>query len=42
MMDSEIQRRIQERVRASKRSLATGTLFSLFPLVVLIGLPTLF
>ena len=42
MMDSEIQRRIQERVRASKRSLATGTLFSLFPLVVLLGLPKLF
>ena len=41
-LDSEIQRRIQDRVRASKRSLATGTLFSLFPLLVLIGLPELF
>ncbi|HJM12984.1 MAG TPA: hypothetical protein QF641_00650 [Candidatus Thalassarchaeaceae archaeon] len=41
-IDSEIQSRIQERVRASKRSLATGTLFSLFPLVVLLGLPRLF
>ena len=41
-LDSEIQRRIQKRVRASKRSLATGTLFSLFPLVVLLGLPELF
>ena len=40
-LDSEIQRRIQDRVRASKRSLATGTLFSLFPLVVLLGLPEL-
>ena len=41
-MDSEIQRRIQERVRASKRSLAKGTLFSMFPLIVLVGLPPLF
>ena len=40
-LDSEIQRRIQDRVRASKRSLATGMLFSLFPLVVLLGLPEL-
>ncbi len=40
-LDSEIQSRIQDRVRASKRSLATGMLFSLFPLVVLLGLPEL-
>ena len=40
-MDSEIQDRIRERVQASKRSLATGTLFAVFPLVVLLGLPSL-
>ena len=38
-MDSEIQRRIQQRVQASKRSMVIGTLFAAFPLVVLLGLP---
>ena len=36
-MDSEIQRRIQQRVQASKRSMVIGTLFAAFPLVVLLG-----
>ncbi|MAK24705.1 MAG: hypothetical protein CL414_05740 [Acidimicrobiaceae bacterium] len=40
-MDSEIQTRISERVEASKRSMLTGTLFAVFPLVVLLGLPRL-
>ena len=40
-MDSEIQRRIQQRVQASKRSMVIGTLFAAFPLVVLLGLPKL-
>ena len=40
-MDSEIQERIRTRVQASKRSLVTGTLFAVFPLVVLLGLPKL-
>ena len=40
-MDSEIQRRIQQRVQASKRSMVIGTLFAAFPLVVLLGLPRL-
>jgi hypothetical protein len=40
-MDSEIQGRIRDRVQASKRSLITGTLFAVFPLVVLLGLPKL-
>jgi hypothetical protein len=40
-MDSEIQRRIQDRVKASKASLLIGTVFSVFPLVVLIALPKL-
>ncbi len=38
-LDAEVQRRIQDRLRASKRSLATSTLFSLLPLLVLVGLP---
>lgn len=38
-IDSEIQSRIQERVQASKRSMVVGTLFAVFPLVVLLGLP---
>ena len=40
-IDSEIQSRIQERVQASKRSMMVGTLFAVFPLVVLLGLPEL-
>lgn len=40
-IDSEIQSRIQERVQASKRSMMIGTLFAVFPLVVLLGLPKL-
>ena len=40
-MDSEIQERIRTRVQAAKRSLVTGTLFAVFPLVVLLGLPRL-
>ena len=40
-IDSEIQSRIQERVQASKRSMMVGTLFAVFPLVVLLGLPKL-
>jgi hypothetical protein len=38
-IDSEIQARIQERVQASKRSMVIGTMFAVFPLVVLLGLP---
>ena len=38
-IDSEIQSRIQERVQASKRSMVIGTMFAVFPLVVLLGLP---
>ncbi len=38
-IDSEIQSRIQERVQASKRSMLIGTMFAVFPLVVLLGLP---
>ena len=38
-IDAEVQRRIQDRLRASKRNLATGTLFSLLPLLLLVGLP---
>jgi len=40
-IDSEIQSRIQERVQASKRSMVIGTMFAVFPLVVLLGLPKL-
>jgi len=40
-IDSEIQSRIQERVQASKRSMVIGTMFAVFPLVVLLGLPRL-
>jgi len=40
-IDSEIQSRIQERVQASKRSMLIGTMFAVFPLVVLLGLPRL-
>ena len=40
-MDSEIQNRIRKRVQASKRSMVMGTLFAVFPLVVLLGLPKL-
>ena len=40
-IDSEIQSRIQERVQASKRSMVIGTIFAVFPLVVLLGLPKL-
>jgi len=40
-IDSEIQSRIQDRVQASKRSMVIGTMFAVFPLVVLLGLPTL-
>ena len=40
-IDSEIQSRIQQRVQASKRSMMVGTLFAVFPLVVLLGLPEL-
>jgi hypothetical protein len=40
-IDTEIQSRIQERVQASKRSMMVGTLFAVFPLVVLLGLPML-
>ena len=40
-IDSEIQSRIQDRVQASKRSMMVGTLFAVFPLVVLLGLPEL-
>jgi len=40
-IDSEIQSRIQERVQASKRSMVVGTMFAVFPLVVLLGLPKL-
>jgi len=42
MLDSEIQRRIQGRLQTSRRSLIVGTMFSMFPLVVLLGLPELF
>jgi len=38
-IDSEIQARIQERVQASKRSMVIGSLFALFPLAALVGLP---
>ena len=38
-IDSEIQSRIQERVQASKRSMLIGTMFAVFPLAVLLGLP---
>jgi hypothetical protein len=38
-IDSEIQSRIQERVQASKQSMVIGTIFAVFPLVVLLGLP---
>ena len=41
-LDSEIQRRIQGRLQASRRSLFVGTMFSMFPLVVLVGLPKMF
>ena len=41
-MDLEIQRKIQDRVQTSKKSLFTGTLFSMFPLAVLLFLPKLF
>ena len=41
-LDSEIQRRIQGRLQASRRSLVVGTMFSMFPLLVLLGLPELF
>jgi len=40
-IDSEIQSRIQDRVQASKRSMVIGTMFAVFPLVVLLGLPRL-
>jgi len=40
-IDSEIQSRIQERVQASKKSMVIGTIFAVFPLVVLLGLPKL-
>ena len=40
-MDSEIQQRIQKRVQASKRSMVIGTIFAVFPLAVLLGLPKL-
>ena len=40
-IDSEIQSRIQDRVQASKRSMVIGTMFAVFPLVVLLGLPKL-
>jgi len=40
-IDSEIQSRIQERVQASKRSMVIGTMFAVFPLVVLLGLPNI-
>ena len=41
-IDTEIQARIQERVQASKRSMLIGTMFAVFPLVVLLGLPKVF
>ena len=40
-IDTEIQARVQERVQASKRSMVIGTLFAVFPLVVLLGLPNI-
>jgi hypothetical protein len=40
-IDSEIQSRIQQRVQASTKSLVIGTMFAVFPLVVLLGLPKL-
>ena len=40
-IDSEIQSRIQQRVQASTKSMVIGTMFAVFPLVVLLGLPKL-
>ena len=40
-IDTEIQARIQERVQASKRSMVIGTMFAVFPLIALLGIPKL-
>nr|ANV79209.1 hypothetical protein [uncultured Candidatus Thalassoarchaea sp.] len=40
-IDTDIQERVTERARASTRSLLRTTLFSIFPLLVLVGLQKL-